>query len=324
MAADLPMTLEQVQAYYDRTAIVSYAEENKGASASIKLEAIREAALGIGVKAGLRNQLHKNNRLIDENKRELDTIYDFSGLMIKDRVVPAVITEARDLYNQDGAYALRLSGAFYKIEQQPRFSSVPPNWRDYLYFGKGEKEDISIIGNIQPKTDFERKVWSEYIGKGWVQGVEQANVMLQYGLDRLNRDLLGMIRFHTFVLQKKITMPAIAAQSWAYSAEDSEAIAVDETLLRITALPEFSSPTENWKASVKTSAIVPPIQAQPTSAMRRISPKFDPIKVSDPSTVAPAQVIEKKVEDGGAVNKKNAESKVDKVIEVKKDEGLGG
>ena len=289
MAADIPMNLEQVQAYYDRPAIVRSADDPNSSASSVKIEALKEAALGIGVKAGLRKQLSHINGVVDNKQRELDTIYDFGNLMIKDRVVPAVITEARDLYNQDGAYALRLSGAYYKIEQKPRFSSVPPNWRDYLYFGKGDAEDEPIFGNMRPKTDYERQVWREYIAKGWVQGVDQANVMLQYGLDRLNRDLVGMIRFHTFVLQNKITMPAIASQSWSYSTQHTESIAVDETLLRITTLPEFNPAMDKWRASVKTSEMVPPIQAQPTQSMRRVSPRFDPKAIPDPAPAAPAQ-----------------------------------
>lgn len=288
--ADIPMNLEQVQAYYERPAIVRSAEDSSSSAFGVKIEILKEAALGIGVKAGLRKQLHHINGVIEAKQRELDTIYDFGNLMIQDRVVPAVITEARDLYNQDGAYALRLSGAYYKIEQQPRFSSVPPNWRDYLYFGNGDSEDESFSSNMRPKTDYERQVWREYISKGWDQGVDQANVMLQYGLDRLNRDLLGMIRFHTFVLQNKITMPAIASQSWSYSSQHADSIAVDETLLRITTLPEFNSAMDKWRATMKTSDMVPPIQAQPTQSMRRVSPKLDPKVISDPAPVAPAQV----------------------------------
>lgn len=285
MAADIPMSLEQLQAQHERPAMVRSADDS---SSSIKIEALKEAALGIGVKGGLRKQLAHINGVIEKKTRELDTIYDFGNLMIRDRVVPAVITEARDLYNQDGAYALRLSGAFYKIDQQPRFASVPPNWRDYLWFGNADKEDEISVGNMRPKTDYERQLWREYIGKGWQQGIDQANVMLQYGLDRLNRDLTGMIRFHTFVLQNKITMPAIATQTWAYSAQQTESIAVDETLLRITTLPEFNPAMDKWRASVKTSEIVPPIPAQPTQSMRRISPKFNPA-TPDPMSAPPVE-----------------------------------
>lgn len=288
MAADLPpMTLEQLQAYHDRPAHVRSADE-PGASVAAKIEALKEAALGIGVKAGLRKQLAHIQQTVERHQRDLDTVYDFGNLMIRDRVVPAVITEARDLYNQDGAYALRLSGAYYRIEQQPRFSSVPPHWRDYLSFGTADAtSDEPLMGHMRPRTDAERDIWREFIAKGWHQGVDQANVMLQYGLDRLNRDMLGMIRFHTFVLQNRITMPAIASQSWDYSRQQAgESVTVDETLLRITTLPEFNA-MEQWRgASIKAAEMTPPLQAQPTASMRRISPRMDAASLPDPSPAA--------------------------------------
>ncbi len=299
MTVDMPpMTLEQVQAQYDRPAIVRSADDPAGGQGvvAVKMQALKEAALGIGVKAGLRMQLANINRAIDQHKRELDTIYDFGNLMIRDRVVRPVITEARDLYNQDGAYALRLSGAYYKIEQQARFSSVPPNWREYLSFGTGKGSDEPVFGAMRPKNDAERQMWRQYIAEGWEQGIEQANVMLQYGLDRLNRDMLGMIRFHTFVLNRKITMPAVASQSWEYSKEGGDAIAVDETLLRITTLPEFNTSVSQWRASVKTADIVPPIQAQPTGAMDRLSPKFAPA----PPVPAQAPTVRPPMGEGAA------------------------
>ena len=98
--ADIPMNLEQAQAYYERPAIVRSAEDSSSSAFGVKIEILKEAALGIGVKAGLRKQLHHINGVIEAKQRELDTIYDFGNLMIQDRVVPAVITEARDLYNQ--------------------------------------------------------------------------------------------------------------------------------------------------------------------------------------------------------------------------------
>nr|WP_240533995.1 type IV secretory system conjugative DNA transfer family protein [Aeromonas veronii] len=74
--------------------------------------------------------------------------------------------------------------------------------------------------------------------------VEQANLMLQYGLDRMNRDYTGMLRFHSFVMQGKLTMPAIASESIAVT-HNGQTMAVDETLLRITTLPEFNGKMAN-------------------------------------------------------------------------------
>lgn len=190
--------------------------------------------------------------------------------MIADRVVAPVITEARDLYNQDGDYALRLSGAYYKIESQARFSSVAPNWRDYLNFPNTTLTRSALmisLASLLPRDSEERRVWRLAVYDGWRQGVEQANLMLQHALDRMNRDFLGMIRFHKFVAQHKITMPIVADEFISVNKnENGQEMAVDETLLRITTLPEFDAKINRW-----TSAIVSSSAASPT--VRVLVPK---------------------------------------------------
>ena len=248
MAMDMPpMTLEQAQRLYDRPAYVRSAapqdaetltdamKAQKNESAKARSQAILDTALGLGVKAGMAWQLRNIEAAIKLHQREFDTIYDFGHLMIQTRVVPPVITETRDLYNQDGEYALRLSGAYYKIEYQARFSSVAPNWREYLTFPQPDLSRASLMAALMPRDSDEERVWQLAVADGWKQGVEQANLMLQYGLDRMNRDYAGMLRFHTFVMQGKLTLPAIASESISVT-NNGQTMAVDETLLRITKL----------------------------------------------------------------------------------------
>nr|WP_240533992.1 type IV secretory system conjugative DNA transfer family protein [Aeromonas veronii] len=62
----------------------------------------------------------------------------------------------------------------------------------------------------------------------------------------MNRDYTGMLRFHSFVMQGKLTMPAIASESIAVT-HNGQTMAVDETLLRITTLPEFNGKMANGR-----------------------------------------------------------------------------
>lgn len=271
MAFDVPpMTLDDAQHIYERPAYVdsvsmedttasaadalkAQKKEHENEAAKARSQALLNTALGVGVKAGMAWQLRNIEAVIQRREREFDTVYDFSHLMIRDRVVPPVVTEARDLYNQDGDYVFRLSGAYYTIENQARFSSVAPNWREYLTFPKPNVDRSTLFGMF-PRDPDEEYIWKLAVADGWEQGVDQANIMLKHGLDRMNRDLVGMIRFHTFVLEGKITMPAIANESIAVS-KSGRTMAVDETLFRITTLPEFNEKIQVWNASVKTSAL---------------------------------------------------------------------
>lgn len=270
-----PVTLYEVQHIYEMPSgaaqnaastdsaetIKDKAKAQKNEAAGARSQAIYDTALGLGVKAGLAWQLTNINNAIHKKERDLDTDYDFGHYMIKDRVVPAVITEARDLYNQDGDFALRLSGAYYTIAEQPRFSSVPPSWREYLDFPVPELHK-SLMTLLLPKNDEERHIWQLASKDGWKQGVDQANLMLNYGLDRLNRDFVGMLRFHEFVIQGKITMPAIASEAIPLT-KAGYTMALDEQLLRITTLPEFQSNMDRWSTSITPSGTASPSLSAP-------------------------------------------------------------
>ena len=271
MAMDMPpMTLEDAERLYDRPAYVQQQggesdarsaveamRDEKNQASAARGEAILDAALQVGVKAGLAWQLTNINSALKPREREFDTVYDFSSLMIQDRVVPPVITEARHLYNQDGNYTLRLSGAEYKIESQARFSSVPPSWREYLSFPLPSFDRTSLVSALVPRNDEEERVWKLAVRDGWKQGVEQANLMLSYGFDRMNRDIDGMRRFSEFARRGQITMPIISGAAIPVTKE-GRTMAVDETLLRITKLSQFNDDMNVWRSSIASSTVADP------------------------------------------------------------------
>ncbi|WP_232108648.1 MULTISPECIES: type IV secretory system conjugative DNA transfer family protein [Pseudomonas] len=294
MAMDMPpMTLEDAERLYDKPAYVQQQGDSADARSAVEAmrdeknqasaargEAILDAALQVGVKAGLAWQLTNINNALKLREREFDTVYDFSSLMIQDRVVPPVITEARNLYNQNGDYTLRLSGAAYKIESQARFSSVPPSWREYLSFPLPSFDRTSLVSALVPRSDEEERVWKLAVREGWHQGVEQANLMLTYGFDRMNRDIEGMRRFSEFARHGQVTMPIISGAAIPVTRE-GRSMAVDETLLRITALPEFNDNMNVWRSSIATSTIAHPL---PRAAVNHTgSPAPSPAAVRQPA-----------------------------------------
>ena len=71
-------------------------------------------------------------------------------------------------------------------------------------------------------------------------------------MDRMNRDFTGMLRFHTFVMQGKLRMPAVASEQIPVT-QQGETMAVDETLLRITTLPAFTADSRRWTGVITQS-----------------------------------------------------------------------
>jgi defect-in-organelle-trafficking protein DotC len=124
-------------------------------------------------------------------------------------------------------------------------------------------------------SEEERNIWRSSVKNGWDQGVEQANIMLTQAMDRLNRDFTGMARFHRFVVEGKVSMPAIATEDIPVT-KKGDTMAIDETLLRITTLPEFSSKMAAWQGIVLSNA-----KASPDA------PKADAAAPAVPSQSAP-------------------------------------
>lgn len=258
-----PMSLEQIQTIYSRNnAQEAIAKSESSANSTkdfdsadvsnLKNKALYDSAFAIGVKAGLANQLWNISNSVKSHERELDTIYNFVPLLIQDRVIPPVLSQANDIYTQSDDMTIRLSGSVYKIVSQARFSSVPPNWRGYLTFPAIDVKNQILNTMLFPRSNTEKELWKVAMQNGWEQGVDQAKDILNNSLDRLNRDFTGMILFHKLVLEGKISLPVIAQSNFAVS-NDGSSMAVDESLLRITQLPSFNDKVRDWRTTFSSS-----------------------------------------------------------------------
>ncbi|MFC0821259.1 type IV secretory system conjugative DNA transfer family protein [Moraxella marmotae] len=73
-----------------------------GMEDAVRLKAVEDYAKSVAMQASIRNHMREVSQTISANSRNLDAIYDFSPLMIQGKVVPPVVVEAVDLYNQSG------------------------------------------------------------------------------------------------------------------------------------------------------------------------------------------------------------------------------
>ncbi|MDK2123866.1 type IV secretory system conjugative DNA transfer family protein [Parachitinimonas caeni] len=246
-------SLEQLQNLSSGSALVAPAPMRNG---GMRLQAVRDVALGVGMRGGMAHRSKVIDQVLADRARDLDRIYDFSGLLVHGRIIPPVLSEARDIYTQEGGDTLRLAGNLFKVEAQARFSSRPPHWRQYLALPSTE----GVVPNdlFLPRDGEEREAWKRAVAEGWRIGIEQANLILASQLDRLNRDFIGMVRYHIYVKKNLITMPVMAQQNMPLNLS-GDALAVDETLLRIVTLPAFNTDQTSWKALPSPTA---PAQTQ--------------------------------------------------------------
>lgn len=207
----------------------------------MRLKLIEDFARQSAIKAAMIAANKQINNVIQSDSRQLDAIYNFNALMIQGKVIPPVISEANDLYNQKGTDQIRLTKRVYNIEKQASFSSTAPNWRSYLNvnYEADAFDKISFMGgDLSPRNEVERRVWQKATVDGWNIGINEAGIALQQKLERLNRDYIGMIKFHLLAMQGRITMPAISSYN-LYDKNTGVQWAIDETLLRIDTLPQF-------------------------------------------------------------------------------------
>lgn len=225
-----------------------FAEDNL--AYDVQMKALSDYAKQLAMQSAIRSGAANINTVLQKHSRQLDAIYNFQPLMIHSKVVPPVVTEAVDLFNQNGDMQIRLTDKVYDIISQAKITSTPPNWRDYLQFSSEEAtsydDDIFMTAALTPKTSLERQIWEKATKEGWQIGMRQANTLLLESLDRLNRDYIGMIRFHQLVAEGRLDMPAISSYE-LYENTDGARLLIGEKLFQITSLPQFKKAPSDIK-----------------------------------------------------------------------------
>lgn len=230
-----------------------------GSSVSrIRAQAIKETALTLGAQGGLAYRSKQLNQMTDADQSSLNQVFNFQRLLLDHSVLPPVLVEANKSLSLDGPTAIRLSGQIYKIEQQAKFVTTPPNWRQYLLlnFQKPEVPDATLL----PKNSKERALWKKEINKGWAEGVEQANNIYADNLAKLKRDFNGMILYRKLLAQNIVSKPYVGESDLGTTSnKDHSELRLNDRVLRITALPTLNTDTKTWKPVVETNDGTKPV-----------------------------------------------------------------
>ena len=194
--------LENVR-YYPRTRSTVKSELSQ-----LRAKSLQDSAMSLGAQGGLAWASDKMNLHMNQDRKYLDTIYNFSAMMLSHGVLPPVLEQGDNTLNLADPNTIRVSDRTYKIVQQARFATTPPNWREYLLlvYSKPELPDRTLL----PKSDEEQKIWRRGIRCGWDKGVQQASSIFQQNLARLRRDYRGMILYRKLLQEKMISQPFVA------------------------------------------------------------------------------------------------------------------
>jgi defect-in-organelle-trafficking protein DotC len=229
----------------------SMANVNKGrtmpSKGRIREMALKEIALSLGAQSGLSARANLINAQLTKQARRLDTIYDFNSLILEHNILPPVLLEGRNTLNLADTQNIRISDRTYKVAKQARFITAAPTWRQYLWMDY-KKPDFPHV-SLLPKTSSERAVWRFYVEKGWNQGVEQANTILEDNIGRIREDFGGMILYRKLLAMNMVSAPFVSHTDLGVTGDASE-IHIDDRVLRITALPALNVNSKEWKAAL--------------------------------------------------------------------------
>ena len=213
----------------------------------IREMALKETALSLGAQSGLAWRAKYIDDQLVKQTRNLDAIYDFNALVLEHNVLPPVLLEGRNTLNLADTQTIRVSDRTYKVSKQAHFITTAPDWRQYLWmdYKKPAYPHISLL----PKTKEERKIWNNYVEKGWENGVIQANTILEESIARIKEDFTGMILYRKLLAMNMVSPPYVSNTELGVTGDGDE-IHIDDRVLRITALPALNINSEEWRAAV--------------------------------------------------------------------------
>jgi defect-in-organelle-trafficking protein DotC len=213
----------------------------------IREMALKEIALSVGAQSGLAFRAKKIDDELTKQRRTLDTIYNFNALILEHNIVPPVLLEGRNTLNLADTQTIRVSDRVYKVSKQAHFITTAPNWREYLWmdFNQPDYPNATLL----PKNDEERQLWRRYVERGWKNGIEQADSILEESVARIKEDFSGMVLYRKLLAMNMVSPPYVSHTDLGVTGDGDE-IHIDDRVLRITALPALNINSKEWRAAV--------------------------------------------------------------------------
>lgn len=212
----------------------------------IRAEALKEAALAYGARAGLYARMRDINRLLDEEAGQLDRNFPFAPLMLAHNVLPPVIQTGRDTVRKHHDAQLQFADAVYEIVAPAKLAVAPPDWRTYLYVRarRPAPPDETLLPDRHKAAEV--AYWERYVEQGWTRGIQQADQTFTVQLNRLVRDLIGMALYCELLAKGMVTPPRLTERQRGITT-DRKVMRVNDRLLTIAEDTHFQTKNQRWK-----------------------------------------------------------------------------
>lgn len=221
--------------------------KDKKQMTALRSQALQDIAMSIGAQAGLAWRSEHINQLLTKNSSQLDRIFNFNLILLDHNVIPPVLVQGNNSLKLADGQTLRIDDRTYQIISQARFTTAPPQWRNYIWMDYQNPE--LPLPAFLPKTPEERVVWKKYATLGWQDGINQANAIFSDNLARLTRDYTGMALYQNLLLKGMVSKPFVAHTDLGVTGDSSD-LHINDQILRITSLPKLQTNPGRWKSIV--------------------------------------------------------------------------
>lgn len=215
---------------------------------NIRRDALKEAAISYGARGGLALRTWQIRKELATRARYMDRVYDFKALLIPAPsgflIEPPVISESMNAtLIESGGQEAAVSDRIYNIIANVRIVNAPRTWRGYLERQWGPVDLPSEV--LRPKNMEERKIWKEYVAKGWAEGFRQAEEIFEDDLNRLQADFRGMVRYRMLLAQKMVSPPYALQVDRGVTGGGAE-MRVGDRAIEITGTPQLLPGAKAW------------------------------------------------------------------------------
>lgn len=210
---------------------------------NMRREAIQTTAAQLGTQGGLAWRAKHIDISLEAQSQLLDQVFNFQQLLLKNSVLPPVLSQTSNSLNMTDNNTIRLSDHSYTIVKPARFVTTPPTWRDYLWMTFQKPK--APAANLLPRNIIEARYWNQYFQKGWKQGLVQANAIFSQNLNTLKRDYEGMVLYRKLLSMNMVSAPFVSQADLGITG-DSKHMRIGDRVLRITSHSQLENPY-NWK-----------------------------------------------------------------------------
>lgn len=239
-AASEPAELTSIMAMKGAVNISPAKSEN-----NLRMKVLRESASTLGFQGGVKWRYRQIMAGVEKRRLEFEKIFNFTPLLIDEKVLPPVIKWAENATNFESETLATSVEAQYRIIAPARIVSTPPSWRDYLW---SDFEAIEAVSQeVLPSSSAEKAAWKAAAKEGWDQGVSHADDVFHLNMNKLVSDYRGILRFKMLADRGMVSVPVLSEGRLGVQVGD-DLLNVDQRVFRITVPAAFRA-AEEWRGS---------------------------------------------------------------------------